>query len=185
MAVIQISDQSQPSFWRFLEPATDLVRICQTLSNHWLLLHGRFCTTCFTMRTKCWQVLYIYSNRIMGSHKKSVKFAAFPLKEYLPCMYLCLWLSVWLYSYRLNWWVSEVYIHFNIGHTLRPVHHTITCLACFIKSLNKSISLINLSRLSMKLSVICLMVGGVLQSVGAGQPHDHLFHVIIPLTISY
>ena len=100
-------------------------------------------------------------------------------------MYLCLCLSVWLYSYRLNWWVTEVYINFNIGHTLRPVHHTITCLACFIKSLNKSISLINLSRLSMKLSVVCLMVGGVLQSVGAGQPHDHLCHVIIPLTISY
>ena len=24
-------------------------------------LHGGFCTTCFTMRTKCWRILYIYS----------------------------------------------------------------------------------------------------------------------------
>ena len=75
MAVIQISDQSQPSFWRFLEPATDLVRICQTLSNHWLLLHGRFCTTCFTMSTKYWRVLYIYSIIFLSTYFIPIFFA--------------------------------------------------------------------------------------------------------------
>ena len=28
-------------------------------------LHGGFCTTCFTMRTKCWRILYIYSTFLM------------------------------------------------------------------------------------------------------------------------
>ena len=30
-------------------------------------LHGGFCTTCFTMRTKCWRILYIYSISVENS----------------------------------------------------------------------------------------------------------------------